>query len=110
MKNKIMVLAKVAVEVAKLAARSLIKYSGKEKQFWASRYGKVGGRAVRHGLATGPGIGSLLSSDNGIEPDVSPKRGSYESSSNKSNQTRGRSKRYSGSSRSRRFQRCSCKR
>ncbi len=89
-----MVVGRIAVEVIKLGARSLVKYSGKEKSFWASRYGRTGGRAVRHGLAIGPGIGSLLS-NSGDTPGNGTIPFSNENVSNQSNQARGRFKRSS---------------
>ncbi len=107
-----MVLIQVAGQIAKLAARSLIKYSGKEAKFWTSRYGKTGGRAVRHGLATGGSIGGLISNSDPLIEDGKISNG-YEA--NKSNQARGgykwnRSNRYSVKSSTRKYKRCSCAR
>ncbi len=110
MKNQVMVLGKIAIEAVKLGARSLVKYTGKEKKFWSTRYGSTGGRAVRHGLAVGPGIGSLLSNDNGIEPDGKVSKPRYGAQTGKPDKARSGYKRYSSRRRRVHVQYCNCKR
>ncbi len=109
-----MVAGKIALEIVKLGARSLVKYSGKEKAFWTRRYGDIGGRAVRHGLAVGPGVGSFLSTGSDINDDASL---SVKNGSSPYTEDKTRSRQFSYSNRSRKLRkynysrnRCSCAR
>ncbi len=109
-----MVISRIAIELAKVGARSLVKYSGKEKKFWSNRYGKTGGRAVRHGLAAGPGIGNLLSrQEDGLSNGEDAKGNGY--APGKPDKARSGFKRNSYGSNSakynsNRYRRCSCHR
>ncbi len=103
-------LVKAGQIAAPFVARAAIRYSRAEGRVFNRLYGTSRGRGVRHGLAAGGVIGSLIGSggddsDNGSIPKKGngPKTG-------KSNQARGR---YISNSRSRyssRQQRCKCHR
>ncbi len=99
----------VGSKLLRSGVAGLKTFSKYESKVYTGLYGRARGRGVRHGLAAGATIGSLIKSDNGIEPDgkVPFKNGS---NANQPNKARGGPQRNGRSSRSRYISHSYCNR
>ncbi len=100
--------------ITRHAPKLFSKYNKTEKKLFTSLYGHARGRGVRHGLAGGSAIGSLISSD-GLDLDngsLSQINGTTSGTTDKtrSGQFRVSGKKYRSKYHSRARKRCTCPR